>query len=105
MNPSIAPLASGLALFAAASLIGVPALRKLIEVREAQRELREGSPGFLRTIRGWSLIAVWLIGTWFLGSFVGDWGASGDLAGALERAGARLYHVIQIVVIIMESDQ
>lgn len=105
MSDLYAPIAAGVAILVAAVLIGAPATRKFIQVQEARRELREGSPGALRMLRGWSLIAVWLLGTWFFGTVIGDWWQGGDLGGAVERAGDRLRVVLEIAAILMESDQ
>ena len=82
-----APLVWGLLLWALATAIGITPVKKMIHVREARHELRHGSAGWLRGIGGWSIIAFWLIGTWFLATVVGDWAVSGDLGGAMQKNG------------------
>lgn len=100
----IYPALAGLALFAISTGIGVPMVRKLIQVQEARHELKQGSAGFFRSISGWSMIAIWLLGVWFLSTVVGDWGATGDLDGALARSWLRLRIILEIAVALMESD-
>lgn len=100
----IYPALVGLVLFAVSTGIGVPMVRKLIQVQEARHELKQGSAGFLRSISGWSMIAIWLLGVWFLSTIVGDWGATGDLDGALARSWLRLRIILEIAVALMESD-
>lgn len=100
----IYPAFAGLALFAVSTGIGVPMVRKLIQVQEARHELKQGSAGFLRSISGWSMIAIWLLSVWFLSTIVGDWGATGDLDGALARSWLRLRIVLEIAVALMDSD-
>ena len=56
-------------------------VKKLIRVHEAKHELKRGSAGFLRSVSGWSMIALWLMAVWFLATIIGDWGATGDLDG------------------------
>ncbi|KMW57558.1 hypothetical protein AIOL_002523 [Candidatus Rhodobacter oscarellae] len=77
---------------------------KLIRVREAQHELRHGSAGWIRSISGWSVIAFWLLATWFCGTILGDWWASGDLDAAIERSWLRLRILLEIAIAIAESD-
>lgn len=104
MTGSTGPWIWGLLALVAATALGAGPVRKFIEVREAQTELRRGSAGAARTVRGWSLIAVWAVATWFAGTFVGDWGATGDLDGATERAMVRLEWIVLILALIMEAD-
>ena len=99
-----APLIAGFALFALATVVGVLPVRKLIQIREAKHELRHGSAGFIRTLAGWSAIALWLLATWFFATIVGDWGATGDLDGAIARSWLRLRIILEIAIAIMESD-
>lgn len=99
-----APALSALVLIAFGTLVGIPAVRKLIVVYEAKHELKHGSSGFLRSIAGWSIIAFWLMTTWFLATVIGDWGASGDLEGAIARSWLRLRVLLEIAVAIMGED-
>ncbi|MDJ0628899.1 MAG: hypothetical protein QNJ44_11615 [Rhodobacter sp.] len=105
MSDLYAALLAGFVVCLASTLLGARAVRKWIEVYEARREMRAGSPGRMRMIRGWSAIAVWIGVTWFLGSVLGDWGSTGDLDSALERSGARLYVVAELLMAFVESDQ
>jgi len=100
----IYPALAALALFAASTLCGVPMVRKLIQVHEAKHELKRGSAGFLRSISGWSMIALWLLAVWFLSTIIGDWGATGDLDGAIARSWLRLRIILEIAVAVMDSD-
>lgn len=104
MPELIYPLIAGLALFAVATFIGVAPVRKLIQVYEAKHELKHGSAGFLRSLSGWVVIAFWLMTTWFLATVIGDWGASGDLEGAIERSLLRLRILLEIAIALMDSD-
>jgi len=99
-----APALAALALIAAGTLAGIPAVRKLIVVHEARHELRHGSTGWLRSIGGWSIIAFWLMTTWFLATIIGDWGATGDLDGAIGRSWLRLRILLEIALAVMDSD-
>ena len=99
-----APWLATLALFALATLIGVGMIRKIITVYEAKHELKQGSAGFLRSISGWSMIAFWVMGTWFFATVFGDWAASGDLEGAVDRAWLRLRVLLEIAAAIADSD-
>ena len=98
------PALATLALIVVATLAGIPTVRKLITVYEAKHELRQGSAGWLRSIGGWSIIAFWLMTTWFIATIIGDWGVSGDLAGAIDRGWLRLRILLEIAVALMESD-
>ena len=100
----VAPALATLALIAFGTLAGIPAVRKLIVVYEARHELRHGSTGWLRSIAGWSIIAFWLMTTWFLATIIGDWGATGDLEGAIGRSWLRLRILLEIALAVMESD-
>lgn len=100
----IAPALSALALIAFGTALGIPAVRKLITVYEAKHELKHGSTGFLRSIAGWSIIAFWLMSTWFIATIIGDWGATGDLDGAIERSWLRLRILLEIAIAIMAED-
>ncbi len=98
------PAMAALVLFATSTAFGVPMVKKLIEVYEAKHELKRGSAGFLRTISGWSMIAMWLLAVWFLSTIIGDWGATGDLDGAIARSWLRLQIVLEIAAAVMDSD-
>ncbi|MEL6449699.1 MAG: hypothetical protein AAFQ19_00450 [Pseudomonadota bacterium] len=100
----IPPLLAALALIGVASLVGIASVRKLITVYEAKHELRQGSAGFLRSLSGWSIVAFWLMTTWFLATIIGDWGASGDLAGAVDRSWLRLRVLLEIAMALAEAD-
>lgn len=104
LNIEIAPALSGLLLLAASALVGAMPIKKLIQVQEAKHELKQGSAGFLRTIKGWSVIAFWLAGTWYLATILGDWAANRDLAGAIDRAVLRLWVLMEILQTIAEFD-
>ena len=91
-------------LYTGATLVGVTMIRKLITVYEAKHELKHGSAGFLRSISGWSLIAFWIMTTWFFATVFGDWAASGDLEGAIDRAWLRLRILLEIAAAISDSD-
>ena len=48
---------------------------------------------------GWIIIVVWLAAVWFFASVTGDWWATGDLEGAIERGWYRL----ELILIILEA--
>lgn len=87
-----------------AALVGTGTVRKMIEVYETKHELKQGSAGFFRMIRGWSRIGFWLLITWFLASVMGDWHRTDDLGGAIDRAQLRLYVIMEILAALAESD-
>ncbi|WP_299653586.1 hypothetical protein [uncultured Tateyamaria sp.] len=99
-----APALATLSLLAFATALGIPAMRKLIVVYEAKHELKHGSAGWLRSLRGWSLVAFWLMTTWFIATIIGDWGVNGDLGAAIDRGWLRLRVLLEIAMAIMESD-
>lgn len=98
------PYIAGVALLAISTLIGMVPVVKLIRVREARRELKQGSAGFLRTISGWVVIAFWIMGTWYIATIIGDWGATGDPEGAIGRSWLRLRILLEIAAALVESD-
>ena len=98
------PLVAILGTLIGSTVVGVAPIRKLIQVGEARHELRQGSPGFIRSIAGWSVIAFWLGGTWFTATILGDWAASGDLEGALDRSWVRLWILMEILETIASYD-
>lgn len=105
MTTSLLPQTlSALTLLIAAAMIGIMPVRKLIQIREARHELKRGSTGYLRTLAGWSVIALWLMAAWFPATIIGDWAATGDLAGAIDRGWLRLRILLEIAVALMESD-
>ncbi|SLN17715.1 hypothetical protein ROG8370_00521 [Roseovarius gaetbuli] len=87
------------------TVIGVWPARKFFEVLEAKSEMRAQSPSLLRTLRGWSIVAIWVVLTAYCGSFFGDWAKTGDLDGASERMMARGRIVIEAVAMIAASDK
>lgn len=101
MEQLFGPALAGLALLAVSTAAGIPMIRKIVMVREAKHELREGSAGFLRTIAGWSVVAIWVLVTWFFATIIGDWFMNGDLGGAVERSTRRLQIVFEIVISLM----
>ncbi|MEM8577023.1 MAG: hypothetical protein AAGF60_04150 [Pseudomonadota bacterium] len=100
----LAPALAALALLALGTAVGIWPTRKLIAVREARHDLKHGSTGFLRSLAGWSVIAFWLMAVWFGATIIGDWGATGDLAGALDRSLVRLAVLIEIAAALAEAD-
>jgi len=92
-----------LVVFALGTAIGIAPVRKLITVRETKHEMRQGSAGFLRGMAGWIVIALWIAAVWFFGTIIGDWAATGDLAGAVERAQLRLWILLELLSAL--SDQ
>ena len=100
----IGPILSALILLALATLIGIGPVRKTIHVMEAKHELKHGSAGFIRSISGWTMIAFWIMATWFFATIIGDWGATGDLAGAIDRAWLRLRILLEIAAALGDSD-
>lgn len=104
MSFSAAPLAATFVLMIGSTAIGMGQVRKMIQISEARHELKHGSAGFLRNIAGWSLVAFWLMGVWFIATVIGDWDATGDLTGAMDRAWLRLRILLEIAAAIAESD-
>lgn len=98
------PLIAGLALFALSTGVGIYPVVKIIRVREARHELKEGSAGWLRGIGGWAVIAFWLMAVWFFATIIGDWNATGDLDGAIDRSWLRLRILLEIAAALGESD-
>ncbi|WP_299030028.1 hypothetical protein [uncultured Sulfitobacter sp.] len=99
-----APTLAALALFVVSAVIGILPMRKLIEVREAQHELRIGSASRISRMGGWAIIAFWLMAVWFFATIIGDWGATGDLDGAMDRAWLRLRILLEIAAALGDSD-
>ena len=98
------PLLATLALFALSTGVGMCQVAKIIQIREAKHELKQGSAGFLRSLSGWSVIFIWFGLVWFCATIIGDWGATGDLEGAIERGWVRLQILLEILAALAESD-
>lgn len=97
------PVLAALILLIFSTVAGLRYSRKLIEIYEAKHELKHGSAGFIRTTSGWIAIVLWLAVTWFLATILGDWWATGDVAGAIDRAWFRLAVLLEILA-AMGSD-
>ena len=69
-------------------------------MREAKHELKQGSAGFLRSMEGWGVIALWALTILFCAAVLGDWQISGDFDGALDRSGQRLRWAFQIFSVL-----
>ena len=100
---SFGPALAFLALLAVATLLGTRPIKKLIQVQEAKHELKHGSAGFLRTMSGWIIIAIWLAATWFVATIIGDWWATADLDGAIARSGRRLELILHILAALADD--
>ncbi|MEO0752473.1 MAG: hypothetical protein AAFY25_11790 [Pseudomonadota bacterium] len=98
------PFLATLTLFVVSTGAGMIQVVKVIQIREAKHELKQGSAGFLRSIGGWSVIFIWFGAVWFLATIIGDWGVSGDLAGAWDRGQLRLRILLEILAALAESD-
>ena len=85
MTPLTSPLLASVAFMIAATFVGMLPVVELIKVYEGQHELKQGSAGWIGTIAGWSMIAFWLITTWFVATIIGVWDVSGDLQNAVDR--------------------
>ena len=94
---TLAPFALAALLLCISTALGVLPIKKLISMREAKRELKHGSAGFLRSMSGWIIVALWLAFTWFCATILGDWHATDDLPGALDRAMLRLQILLEIL--------
>ncbi|MEP2889306.1 hypothetical protein [Tateyamaria sp.] len=99
-----APFLAALALAGVSTVVGMSSVKKLITVYEAKHELKQGSAGWIRSIAGWSMIAFWLMTTWFLATIIGDWGVTGDLDGAMNRSWLRLRVLLEIASALASSD-
>jgi len=103
MIETLGPLGLTLVAFAVSTLAGYLPVRKLIEVREARHELKQGSAGFIRTTSGWFVIVIWLALTWFAGTFCGDWFRTGSFEIALDRGMLRLQVLPEILAALGED--
>lgn len=99
MLSDLGPILATLLIIGIGSVIGIHPIKKLIQVGEAKHELKQGSAGFLRTMSGWFIIVIWMAAIWFCATITGDWWATGDLGGAIERGWYRL----ELLLIILEA--
>ena len=104
MPSDVSPFLATIVLLVGATFVGMAPVVKLIKVYEAHHELKRGSAGWIRTIAGWSMIAFWLMTTWFLATTLGDWAVSGDLFGAVDRSWLRLRILLEIAAALADSD-
>lgn len=104
MTVTPAILASVAVLFVSMTAAGIAPVLRLIRISEAKHELKRGSASFIRTLAGWSVIAVWIGATWFSATIIGDWAVTGDLAGAIDRGMLRLYVLLEILAALAASD-
>jgi len=104
MTVSTPILLSIAVLFVAMTAVGIYPVLRLIRIHEARHELKRGSASFLRSLAGWSVIALWIGATWFFATIIGDWWATDDLAGAVDRAMLRLYVLLEILAALAASD-
>ncbi len=98
------PALAALVLLALSTVVGMTQVAKIIKIHEARHELRQGSAGLLRAMSGWSLVAFWIMAVWFAATIIGDWWASDDLAGAIDRAWLRLRILLEIAAALGDSD-
>ena len=99
MFSQFGPIFATFAIVGLGAVLGIYPIKKLIQVQEAKHELKQGSAGYLRTMSGWIVIVIWLLAIWFGASITGDWWATGDLEGAIERGWYRL----EIILLILEA--
>lgn len=97
MLHSFAPIFATLVLICVGTAVGAYPIKKLIQIKEAKHELKHGSPGFFRTMKGWVVIAIWAFAIWFFATITGDWWVTGDLDGAIARSGRRLEILLNIL--------
>ena len=98
------PALAALLLLALSTGVGMAQVAKIIKVYEAKHELKQGSAGFIRSIAGWSLVAFWVMAVWFVATIIGDWWATDDLGGAVDRAWLRLRILLEIAAALGEQD-
>lgn len=104
MNPDLLlPLGALAVALALGAIMGVVPTRRLITIREAKHELKQGSASRLREMGGWVFAAMWLLVLWFVGSVVGDWIRLGDLDAALTRSELRL-RIVADILLALASD-
>ena len=97
MTPLTSPILAAVVLMIAATFVGMLPVVKLIKVYEGHHKLKQGSAGWIRTIAGWSMIAFWLMTTWFAATIIGD------LQGTVDRSWLRLRILIEIAAAIADS--
>jgi len=100
---AVGPVLAALFLIVTAAGFGLYPIKKLIQVQEAKHELKHGSAGFLRTMSGWIVIAIWCAATWFAATIIGDWWATGDLSGAVGRSWRRLELILRILAALSDD--
>ncbi len=93
----VGPILAALAILAIGTVVGILPVKKLIEIKEARHELRQGSASFIRGVAGWGIALIWLVAIWYAATIVGDWGVTGDLEGAIERSGKRLEIILHLL--------
>lgn len=98
------PALAALVLLALSTAVGMAQVAKIIKVYEAKHELKQGSAGFIRSIAGWSLVAFWVMAVWFAATIIGDWWATEDLTGAVDRAWLRLQFLLEIAAALGDHD-
>lgn len=98
------PILLCLPLVVISALIGMPMVKKLVQIREARHELKRNSTSYIMGIAGWSVIAFWLMATWFFATILGDWAATDDAAGAVDRSFTRLWVLLQIAAEVAAND-
>lgn len=103
MFDSVGPFVALALLLVLSAAFGIVPMRKLIQVREAKHELKQGSAGFIRTTSGWFVIVIWLAAAWFVATVLGDWWASGDLDRAIDRGLIRLQILLEILAAFGED--
>lgn len=103
MSETIAPVVATLCVILLGAAIGLHPMRKLIQIYEAKHELKQGSASFFRSMTGWIVIALWLAAVWFFTTITGDWWATGDLQGAIERSFKRLEILLHILAALADD--
>ena len=104
MDITLLPLLLCLPLIGASALIGLPMVKKLIDVKEARHELKRDSTSYIIGVAGWSVTAFWLMAKWYLATILGDWMVTDDLPSAIDRALTRLWVLLQIAAELAASD-
>ena len=84
-------------LFGFSTYLGLIPVHRLIRRREAQHELRRGSASYFRRMGGLVVLCVWVITVFFFSTVIGDWGVTGDLDAAMERAGRRIGLLLRFI--------
>lgn len=95
MLTNISVLVAAAVLFAFSTYLGLIPVHRMIQRREAQHELRLGSASYFRRMGGLFFVFIWIITVIFLSTILGDWGATGDLEAAMDRAGLRIGLLLQ----------